>query len=222
MRVPLQHLGCGVELRLAEYLGNPRFEIVDRAGMDAERLPQLEPDTERRIECRGRILGNVGHLRPTQLPQLAWFELEEVLAVETNFARRDVESAPGMTEERESYGRLARAGLADEPEQLRGVNGEGHIAHDLRSIRGELNPEVLDLQPYGVSLGHVVDGVVGQGTHAAIPVSSVRASSGRFSTPMATRATASVNVLIPMVSRAMRMAGTATAQTFRDKPMRFS
>ena len=48
------------------------------------------------------------------------------------------------------------------------------------------------------------------------------ASSGLRSTPIATRATASVNVFVPMVSTAIRTAGTMTAHGLDGRPIRFS
>ena len=52
--------------------------------------------------------------------------------------------------------------------------------------------------------------------------SSRTASSGRRSTPIVTRAMASVKVLVPIVSRAISAAGTITAHGLSARPLRFS
>ena len=156
MRVPLQHFGRGIELRLPQYLCHACFEIVDNAMVYTKGFPQLEPDTKRWVE-RGRgVLGNVGNPGPTQSSQLTGFELEKVLTVEANLSRRDIETSPGVPEEGKGYGRLARAGLADETEELRGAYGEGHVTYDLRTGRCELNPEVLDLESHRAGAGKVL------------------------------------------------------------------
>src|SRR5262249_31264905 len=55
------------------------------------------------------------------------------------------------------------------------------------------------------------------------PISSIRAaSSGGRSTPIATRAIASVKVFMPMVSKAMSAAGTITPHGFTLSPILFS
>ena len=115
--------------------------------MNAKGFSKLEPDTKCRVERSGRVLGNVGHFRPTKFPELARLEIEKALAVEAYLARGYVQAPTGVAQQGESNGRLARTGLTDETEQLSGLHGERDVSYNLCSRRSELNPEVLDLEP---------------------------------------------------------------------------
>ena len=135
-----------------------------------------------------------------------------------------------MTEEGERHGGLARAGLSDETEQLAGADFETDLAHDVRPGVGDADVEVPDSEAH-CGGGRLVDGgrarcarrrrAHARSAEVPSPMSSTRAAtSGRRSTPIATRATASVKVLVPIVSSAMSAAGTMTPQGLLVRPSR--
>src|SRR5262249_60447059 len=76
----------------------------------------------------------------------------------------------------------------------------------------------------GRRVGRIGPDLLVAGHHAGSgPRQSARAaSSGRRSTPIVTRATASVYVFVPTVSRAISTAGAITAQGLSCRPIRFS
>src|SRR5215475_10850210 len=106
-----------------------------------------------------------------------------------------------MAKQGEGDGRLARARLTDQAKHLARGDREGDVADDVRTGRADPDLEIGDAQPV-LTRHRLAPGVS----------SSMRAdSSGRRSVPIATRANASVKVLVPMVSKAIRAAGTITA-----------
>src|SRR5262249_18619873 len=70
--------------------------------------------------------------------------------------------------------------------------------------------------------GHLQAERAPHSTNPLLRSSISAASSGGRSTPIATRANASVNVFVPTVSSATSRTGTMTAHGFSDSPLRVS
>src|SRR5262249_44006908 len=90
--------------------------------VDAERLRDLVPDRELRIQRVVRLLEDDLHVR-APLPQLALRERRDVSAVEQDLPARRLE----QPEEAPAEGRLAAAALADQPERLARVEVERDV-----------------------------------------------------------------------------------------------
>src|ERR1022692_504464 len=134
-----------------------------------------------------------------------------------------------MTEQGERHGGFARAGLADQAEDLTGGHRKGDVADHVGPGVADVYREVRHFKPGGAGRSERAceligaEGLAGSHLATAAPRSETSAaSSGLRSTPMATRATASVNVFVPMVSSAISAAGTITAHGFTARPIRFS
>src|SRR5215472_12618072 len=132
-----------------------------------------------------------------------------------------------MAEQREDDRRLPRARLADQAQHLAGLDGEGNVADHVGAGPAEPDLEPVDVQPDLVLWPperRIGAKVFLAGHHACSGPRSSRsaASSGRRSTPIVTLATASVNVLVPMVSKAISTAGAITAHGLSCRPIRFS
>ena len=136
---------------------------------------------------------------------------------------RHFETSAGVAEQGERHRGLARTGLAHEPHELAGADLEGHVVDDVDGAPGQAHAQPVHVDHDVV--GRALRRGLAERAHsspATVGISSRVAVSASRSMPMATRATASVNVLMPIVSRAIRAAGTMTAHGFNTSPMRFS
>ena len=147
MRVAAQHLGRGVEADLAHDLEHPAARVVDHPRVHLERLAQLRPDPQRRVERGRRVLRDVGDPRAAQRPEVAGRELEQVGPVEPNLAATDPQPPARVAEQGERHGGLARSRLADQAEHLAGGHLEGDPADDIGAGRADPDLKVPDVQP---------------------------------------------------------------------------
>src|SRR6185312_1443164 len=176
-------------------------------------LFQLRPDPERRIERRRRVLGDVDHLGTPQALELLLRRLHHVVVPDQYSPGRHLEAAADIAEEGKGHGGLPRARLPHQAEQFTGADLEGHTVDHVGRAPGQDDAQALHVDPDIAGRGHSSSPATGAG-RASVCVSR--------SIPMVTLATASVNVLAPMVSRAIRMAGTTTAHGLSTSPCRFS
>src|SRR5215470_5137228 len=224
MWIAAEHLVGGVEASFPHDLEHAAIQVAGHARVHPQRLAQLGAHTLRRVERGGRILGHVGDLRAARSAQVARAQPEEVGPVEEDLAAAYPQPAPGVAEQRERNRGLAGSRLADQAEHLPGGDRETDLADHVRAGRTNSDFEVADLEPDRFAGARRRRGRMTGGHRACLGVSSSTraASSGRRSTPMVTRATASVNVLVPIVSRAISAAGTITAHGLSGRPARFS
>jgi hypothetical protein len=101
----------------------PAARVVDHARVHLERLAQLRPHPQRRVERGRRVLRDVGDPRAAQRPEVAGRQLEQIDPVEADLAAADPQPAARVAEQGERHGGLARARLADQAEHLAG----GHL-----------------------------------------------------------------------------------------------
>src|SRR5215470_11674513 len=172
--------------------------------------------------------------RAAPRPEVAGRQLEQVGPVEADLAAADPQPPARVAEQGERHGGLARSRLADQAKHFPGAHVERDPADDVGAGRADPDLEVPDVQPDSGAAVFPAAGRRRRGRarprgktagHRDCPgVSSSRrtASSGRRSTPIVTRAMASENVLVPIVSRAISTAGTITAHGFSGRPLRFS
>src|SRR5215470_10643801 len=172
--------------------------------------------------------------RAAPRPEVAGRQLEQVGPVEADLAAADPQPPARVAEQGERHRGLARSRLADQAEHLPGGHLERDPADDVGAGRADPDLEVPDVQPdpgAAVSPGAgrrrrgraLLRGkTAGHRDCPGVRSSSRTASSGRRSTPIVTRAMASVNVLVPIVSRAISTAGTITAHGLSGSPLRFS
>ena len=124
MRVPVQHLGGGVEVGLPHDLGHAVTGIAGGLGMDLEHLPDLGSYPERGVERRGWVLGHVADPGTARLPQVARAQRQQVGPIQHDLARGDAQPPAGVAEQGQRHGGLTRARLADQAEHLAGRDGE--------------------------------------------------------------------------------------------------
>ena len=95
-------------------------------------LAQLGADAQCRVERRGWILRHIAD-DPTAEPlTLGHVELEDVDVADPDGAAFDLGAAAGVTEQRQPDGRLAGAGLADQPEHFTRSDAEGEVVDDVQ------------------------------------------------------------------------------------------
>ena len=111
--------------------------------VDAERLTHDPPHAVARVQGRVRVLEDHLHA-PAQRPQGALAQVRDVLPVEDHVAVRRLVQAQDRPAERG----LAAAGLADEPERLATLDGEGDVVDglDVADMAVEEEP-ALDREP---------------------------------------------------------------------------
>ena len=139
--------------------GAPLRAVI--ATVDAERLADDVADRHARVERRVRVLEDDLHL-PAHLAHLAPTEVRDVAPVEDDLARRRLD----QLDQRAREGRLAAAGLADEPERLAraqcqvdavdGVDLADRALEDAGPDR-EVLDELLDAQDLVAGLRALVD-----------------------------------------------------------------
>src|SRR5438094_5432074 len=84
-----------------------------------DRLAELEPDLEHRVQRRHRILEDDRHLVPADAAQLLLRELQQVAALEHRLAADDLaRRLRNESEDRHRADALARPGLTDDAESL--------------------------------------------------------------------------------------------------------
>src|SRR5215468_10277354 len=218
MRVRLEQPGDFPEADLLESLLQPHLRVTEALGcrhltVGLQYLFQLRPDPERRIERGRRVLGDVDHLGAAQVLELLLRRLHHVVVPDQYSPGRHLEAAADVAEEGQGDGGLSRARFPHQAEQFAGADLEGHVVDHVDRASGQDDAQALHVDPDVAGPGHGSSPATSAG---GAPVSASR------SIPMVTLATASVNVLAPMVSRAIRMAGTTTAHGLSTSPWRFS
>ena len=229
VRIPSQQFRRGLEGRLAHDLGDARVGVGHDPGVHPERLPELRADPERGIERGGRVLGHVADLRAARLPQIARAERQQVRPVQQDVPGADLQALAGVPEQGEGEGGLARARLTHQAEHLPSADGKGHVADHVGPGRADTDLQARHFEPGpgprprrgGRRAGRRQFPVPHSPASGPRSVTSA-ASSGLRSTPMATRAMASVKVFVPIVSSAISAAGTSTAHGLIGSPTWFS
>ncbi len=132
VRVALQH-GCGVgQVDLAEdgKGAGARFLGAD-ALMDHRHFHELPADRHDRVEAAHRVLIDHGDAAAAQHAQLVVIERRHVATLEQDAARGEAAGAAEIAHDGERHGRLAAAGLADEPERLARPYFEAEAGNDI-------------------------------------------------------------------------------------------
>ena len=114
-----------------------------------ERLGDLAPDRQHRVERRHRLLEDHRDLVAADVPDLVLVHLEEVFALEEDLAADDLaRRVRDQPQDRERADALAAAALADEAERLARLDVVGDAVDGLDDalFREEVRPQVLDLQ----------------------------------------------------------------------------
>jgi hypothetical protein len=147
---------------VVEALGRPwdshLLEELDRAlagvllgGVEVapQRLRDLRPDLERRVERRHRVLEDHRDLAAADVLHLPVVELRQVLAVEEDRPAYDLRGRfRNETHDRERRDGLAATGLTDDPERLALLHVEADPVDRLHDAfpREEARLEVFDLE----------------------------------------------------------------------------
>ena len=108
-------LGIGQADPVAQLLGGDGGRTPAEAPVQAQRLGDLPPDAHHRVERRARVLEDHGDAVAAQLGVPAVGPAEQLLAVEAD-AAGDGRRVGRQPDDRQRGQRLARAGLADDPE----------------------------------------------------------------------------------------------------------
>jgi hypothetical protein len=116
--------------------------------MDGQRLGDLQPDGEQRVERGHRLLEDHRDVAAANLAHLFVVEIEQALAVERDLAA----GAPGeprqQPHDRERRDRLAGAGFADDGDDLAAADLEAQALDRTHGAarRLEMDVQVFDLQ----------------------------------------------------------------------------
>ena len=116
-----------------------------------ERLGQLPADREHRVQRRHRLLEDHRDAVAADLADLVLVQLQEVFALEEDFAGDDVARRDGdEPQEGERADALAAAGLTHEAERLAFLDVVGDAVDGLDdALFGvEVGPQILDLQQW--------------------------------------------------------------------------
>src|SRR5207249_4799493 len=116
------------------------------AGVRAQRLLELRADAQCGVERGRRILRDVRDRAAADRPQRRLVEAEDLASLDTYRPARDPRAAPRVPEQREPDGRLARPGLADETEDLTGLDRERDTVDDVDAGALDLDAEPVDLE----------------------------------------------------------------------------
>jgi hypothetical protein len=120
--------------------------------VDQQRLHDLEPDVEHRVERSHRLLEDHCDVAAAHLAHLVFREVEQVAALEQDAAG---DHAPGglrkQAHDGERRNRLAAARLADQRNDFAGLDPVGHPLHRAHhALRGdEMDVQVLDFEQPG-------------------------------------------------------------------------
>src|SRR4029078_10578781 len=111
-----------------------------------DRLPELRPDREHRVEARHRVLEDHRDLLAADAAPGALREADELTAVELDAPRGDPGRPRQDPHRRERSNALAATGLADEAERLARTHVEGDSVDRVHEppARPEAHPQVFD------------------------------------------------------------------------------
>ena len=126
----------------------PRLGGADTAQL--LELDELLADPDARVEGGGRVLRHVGDLLAAQLADLLPGQLEHVAVLEQHLARRDLGAGTRVVQQRGADGGLARAGLADQADDLAGLEHQVDVVDDVDVLAGQADAEVLDDEAAGL------------------------------------------------------------------------
>src|SRR5260370_1067989 len=199
VRVGTQNPARVGDLHLAQRLLGATGRIRPAQPGDLEHLGYLPPDLDGRVERAAWLLVHHGHRPRPQLAQAAAAQRADILAVHGDRPRADPPVPREVASDRESHGRLARAGLADQPERL---------------SRPDLERDVTKGEPVGAPylVAHVdVRGIHDSRLSEAIVRACPRSVHGHGTT------TASIQPamrLIPTTSDAIASAGNSVSHQY--------
>ena len=122
--------------------------FLGHAEMNEQRLHDLKPDPQNRIERRHRLLEDHRDVMTADPAHLLVVELQEIAAVEHDRAGGDFGGLGEKPHDRQRGDGLARAGFTDDRDHLTGIDGVADVldrAHEAVG-RAELDAQVLDLK----------------------------------------------------------------------------
>jgi hypothetical protein len=133
----------------AQQLGGARFRrVAPDAFVRVQRQAHLRADRQHRIE-RGRgVLEHHRNPPAAQAAQLALPQADEFATLELDRARNDPPRRVDQTQDRKARDRLARSGLAHQPDDLPRMHVERHAVDRLYRAGGrrEMRREPADFQ----------------------------------------------------------------------------
>ncbi len=136
--------------------------LLRHVQMDEQRLHDLQPDRQDRVERGHRLLEDHRDVAPAAFAHLLVREIEEVHPLEHDLAVDDpARRLREQPHDRERRHRLAAAGLADDREHLAPAHLIGHALHRAHDAarRDEMHVQIFDGQKY-VRIGQ--DGRLGK------------------------------------------------------------
>jgi hypothetical protein len=114
-----------------------------------DRLGDLSPDRERRVQRRHRVLEDHRDLAPANVLEIVFGQLRQIRSLEQHLARHDLRGRPrDQAHERERRDRLPAARLADDSERLALVDLEADAVDgpDHAVAREEMGAQIVDLE----------------------------------------------------------------------------
>ena len=115
------------------------------AACGVEHLRQLPADPQGRVQRRARVLGDVGDGAAPQLAQLAGGARRQRSRPSMRISPPvDPAAGTAVADQGHADGRLAAAGLADEPENLAGLDLDADPVDDVGAGGDELDLQVAD------------------------------------------------------------------------------
>ena len=146
-------LGQAHGLHHLEHALAPRSVVL--IGVDGEHLGDLVADTHHRIERRHRLLEDHRHAVAAHPPQLARRLRQEIVALEQDTAGHGRELARQQAHDGVRGDRLARSGLADDADDLAGLNRERDLLDRILAVRAlrQLHRQAVDFE-HGSCCGH--------------------------------------------------------------------
>ena len=125
------------------------------AAVDARHLQDLREDPVRRVECRGRALGDIGHPAPAHVVRDGGTGGAQFDAVEPNLSLRKAAPAAGVPHRGETQRGLAGARLPDQPQHLPAVEGQVDAVDDRppfdsasRQAHARVNAQAVDQEQW--------------------------------------------------------------------------
>jgi hypothetical protein len=143
------------DLDLLEHRVHPLVGLVVLDPLQREDLGDLVADADRGVQRRGRVLVHHRHLRCPQPADGGVAHGQQVLTGHPDRATAHAAVAGQVLERGVGGGRLAAAGLADQPERLAGSDLQADPAQHLLPCAADVvvDVEVVDLE--GLRRGHV-------------------------------------------------------------------
>ncbi len=122
--------------------------FLGHAEMDEQRLRDLKPDPQDRVERRHRLLEDHRDVMAADLAHLLVVELQEIAAVEHDRAGGDLGRLGEQPHDRQRGDGFARAGFADDRDHLAGMDSVADVLDSAHEPvrRAELDAQVLDLK----------------------------------------------------------------------------